>query len=131
MNGSTLDATVVAGPITATTCALGGQIAPGASYECAFTYAIAAGQPGDTVVDTATATLVDNDGDVVSPSDTETVTLTDVAPSITVDKDNGGAVLPAPGGEVDFTVGVTNASPEAVTITSITDADRRRRPLPR
>lgn len=82
VGGATLDATAVTGPITATTCSLGGVIAPGSTYQCAFTYTVGAGKPGDTVVDTATATLVDDDGDVVSPSDTETVTLTDVAPTI-------------------------------------------------
>ncbi|MBX3285539.1 MAG: DUF11 domain-containing protein, partial [Actinobacteria bacterium] len=122
VGGATLDATTVSGPITATTCATGGVIAPGGTYSCAFTYAIPAGKPGDTVVDTVTAVLVDDDGDSVSPSDTETVSLANVAPAITVDKDNGDAVLPAPGGDVDFTVTVGNPSAEAVTITSITDS---------
>ncbi len=122
IDGTPHDLTAVAAPITATTCATGGVIAAGDTYTCTFTASIAAGQAGDELADTVTATLVDDEDNAVTPSDTETVTLTDVAPTITVTKDNGGARLAAPGGDVDFDVTVTNASAEAVTLTGLVDS---------
>jgi uncharacterized repeat protein (TIGR01451 family)/LPXTG-motif cell wall-anchored protein len=123
VDGTSVDVTSVGGIVTATTCATGAVLAPGSTYSCTFTLAIAGRDAGDAIVDQVSFTLTDDEGGSVTPSDTATVTVTDVLPSITVTKDNGGATLPAPGGVVPFDVVVTNTSPaEAVTLTGLTDS---------
>jgi uncharacterized repeat protein (TIGR01451 family) len=123
IDGSAIDVTKVAGPVTATTCATGTVLAPGASYSCSFTLLVSGANAGDVVVDQIGITLADDDGSSVTPTDTETVAVTDVLPTIEVEKDNGGATLAAPGGNVEFDVTVTNTSPaEPVTLTDLTDA---------
>ena len=122
VDGTAIDVTAVAGPVTATTCATGAVLAPGASYTCSFILLVTGADAGDAVVDQIGLTLSDDDGNSVTPTDTETVAVTDVLPTIEVEKDNGGATLPAPGGDVEFDVTVTNTSPaEAVTLTELTD----------
>jgi hypothetical protein len=101
------------------TCATGGTIAAGASYTCHFTGAVA-GEPG-AYTDTVTAVATDNDGSTDTKTATATVTLTDVKPTITVTKTANPTSLPEPGGNVEFTVVVTNNSFEPVTLTSLTD----------
>ncbi len=122
VNGAVIDVTAVAGPVTATTCATGSVLAPGASYTCSFTLLVSGANAGDVVVDQIGITLSDDDENSVTPTDTETVAVTDVLPTITVEKDNGDATVAAPGGDVEFDVTVTNTSPdESVTLTELTD----------
>ena len=59
---------------------------------------------GDTVSDTVTVTAEDNEGTVVAGSDTAEVVITDVQPSIDLDKSASPASVPEPGGDVTFTV---------------------------
>ena len=101
------------------TCATGGTIAASASYSCKFTGAVNGG-PG-SYTDTVTAVATDNDGTTDTKSDDATVTLTNVLPTIAVDKTANPTSLPEPGGNVEFTVVVTNISFEPVTLTSLTD----------
>jgi uncharacterized repeat protein (TIGR01451 family)/LPXTG-motif cell wall-anchored protein len=123
VDGTSVDVTAVGGIVTATTCATGTVLDPGATYSCTFTLAISGANAGDVIVDQVSFSLADDDGGVVTPTDTETVAVTDVLPSISVTKDNGDATLPAPGGAVTFDVTVTNTSSfEAVTLTSLTDS---------
>ena len=61
VNGVPLDVTVVGGPITATTCATGAVVAPGASYTCSFTLLVSGGNAGDVVVDQIGLTLTDDE----------------------------------------------------------------------
>lgn len=123
VDGNAIDVTHVAGSITATTCATGASLAPGASYTCSFTLLVTGANAGATVVDQIAITLTDDEDNSVTPTDTETVSVTDVLPTISVVKDNGDASLPAPGGNVAFDVKVTNTSPdEPVTLTKLTDA---------
>ena len=106
--------------VVSSTCTAGVTVPAGASYECEFVLEVT-GNAGDTVADTLTATLEDDEGNQTEPSDAEEVDIDDVLPSIEVDKDNGDAVLSAPGGSVDFVVTVTNTSVEPVQITEIVD----------
>ena len=95
-----------------------------AGDSCTFDFTGAfAGEAGDSQTDTVTACVDDNDtaGDPVCNTDDATVTITDVAPTLTVDKSVTPGSLPEPGGDFLFTVVVTNTSAEAVTITSLDD----------
>ena len=103
----------------------------GGSATCEFDMVVT-GSPGTSVTDVVTATLYDDEENELEPFDDETVAIerpftppppppTDVEPQIAVDKDNGGATLQAPGGEVDFDVTVTNEAAEQATITAIVD----------
>jgi uncharacterized repeat protein (TIGR01451 family) len=122
VDGSALDVTSVGGPVTATTCATGAVLAPDASSTCSFTLLVSGADAGDTVVDQIGITLADDDGNSVTPTDTETVAVTDVLPTISVTKDNATSTVAAPGAAVTFDVVVTNTSPgEPVTVTELTD----------
>lgn len=66
-------------------------------------------------------TAVDNEGNPANAEDDATVTLRDVAPEIDVDKTASPASVQEPGGNVTFTVVVTNLSDEVVTLESLTD----------
>ena len=101
------------------TCATGGTIAGGETYHCTFTGAVA-GNAGATHTDTVTAD-VSNESGKASDSDSATVTIGDVLPTITVVKTANPDALPAVGGSATFQVIVTNTSPESVTISSIVD----------
>jgi uncharacterized repeat protein (TIGR01451 family) len=123
VDGEAVDVTAIGGVVTATTCATGVVIGPGGTHTCTFSLQIAGTNAGDVVVDEVRVTLADDDGGSVTPSDTETVTVTDVLPTISVTKDNGGATLAAPGGPVSFDVTVTNTgTAEPVVLTALTDA---------
>ena len=103
------------------TCAVPQTIAIGATYSCSFT-ATVSGNAGDTETDTVTATLSDDDGNSITPSDSATVTITDVASSIAVTKTASPTSVDEPGGSVTFTVQVDNTGTvDDVTITSLSD----------
>jgi len=121
VDGVAIDVTKVGGMVTATNCVTGTVLAPGATYSCSFTLAVT-GNAGDVIVDEVSFTLADDDGGTTTPTDNETVTVTDVLPTITVTKDNGNASVAAPGGSVTFNVTVTNTSVEPVTLTKLTDS---------
>ncbi|MEA2828230.1 MAG: hypothetical protein QOG43_2669 [Actinomycetota bacterium] len=94
---------------------------PGNTYSCSFT-ANFTGNAGDSRTDTVTVVGVDDDGTPVTATASAIVRITDVLPIIAVDKTVvPPAALPEPGGTFTFNVVVTNLSPEAVTITSLTD----------
>ena len=103
-------------------CLLPQTIQPGGSYSCSFSAQVS-GNAGDSETDTVTASGTDDDGVGVSGSDSATVTLTDLPPALTVVKTAAPTTLPEPGGEVTFTVQVTNDSApgDPVTITALTD----------
>ncbi len=93
---------------------------PGGSYSCAFTGNFT-GDAGDAQTDIVTATAVDAFQNTATDTDDAIVTLTDVPPTVLVDKTASPPSLPEPGGVFTFTVLVTNTSNESVTITSLTD----------
>ena len=103
------------------TCVTGGVIAVGGSYSCALTVTLSDDDLDDHV-NTVTASGTDNEGTTVDDTDDETVTFTNVNPTITVDKTADPTTLPEPGGDVTFTIVVTNTSPvETVTLTDLDD----------
>jgi len=65
--------------------------------------------------------LEDNDGTEATDDDDAEVTLTDVPPTVLLDKTAAPLSLPEPGGTFTFNVKVTNTSAEPVTITELTD----------
>ena len=103
------------------TCDVPFTLAPGASYDCAFTGAVS-GNAGSSHTDVVTASGTDDDGNPVSGHDDAVVSITNVASSILVTKTAAPTSLPEPGGNVSFSVTVKNTSPaDSVTITSLTD----------
>jgi len=97
---------------------IGDVLTPGQIVSCSYT--VSHTEVG-SYPNTASVTVVDNEGTTASDSDDETVTVTDVATTITVDKTADPTSMPEPGGMVTFTVVVTNTSVEAVTLTSLAD----------
>ncbi len=117
------DITVVAGDITATTCAVPVDLSSsGEPYTCTFNVDIA-GNAGVVIPDTVTASGTDDRGNTITGSDDANVTITGVAPSIDVTKVASRTSVPEPGCDVDFTVKIVNnsVSSDPVTITSLTD----------
>ena len=102
-------------------CEVGTDLAPDES--CSFNFIEAVnGNAGFVHQNTVTVEAVDNDGSTAQDEDDATVTITDAAPSITVEKTANPDTVPEPGANVTFTVTVTNTSGEAVEITSIEDS---------
>ncbi len=93
---------------------------PAGSFSCAFD-GVFTGNAGDTERDTVTAEAVDDDGNTATADDDADVFLTDVLPSVTIDKTVLPGTLPEPGGTFRFSVVVRNTSVEPVTITSLVD----------
>jgi hypothetical protein len=105
------------------TCATGATLPIGGSYQCTFT-ATVSGNAGYVETDTVTATLVDDEDNSVQDSDDATVTITDVVPTaadVVVVKNASPTSVPEPGGEVQFTVRVTNNAVEPLTLTALVD----------
>ena len=103
------------------TCDVPQQLAPGASYSCAFTGAVS-GNAGSTHKDEITASGTDDDGNPVSGKDDATVAITNLPSSIAVTKSAAPASIQEPGGTATFAVTVQNASAvDSVTISSLTD----------
>ncbi|MCB0996004.1 MAG: hypothetical protein KDB21_12985, partial [Acidimicrobiales bacterium] len=93
-------------------CIVPQTLAPGALYSCQFT-AFVAGDAGFVETDVVTASGTDDDGSPVSAFDDATVTVLDALPTVSVVKTASPLTVPEPGGEVSFSVTVTNTSPEA------------------
>jgi hypothetical protein len=100
-------------------CALPQDIAGDGSYDCTFSGQVT-GFPGQHT-DTVTATVEDDEGNVVLVAASAVVTITDLLPSIAAGLDADPASLPAPGGVVTFSVEIANTGSETVTLTSLTD----------
>ena len=99
------------------------DLAPGKSVTCTFTRDVV-GDPR-TETDHAEASWKDEEGQPQDkePSNDATVTITNVAPTIGVDKVvTGASSLQAPGGSFSYRITITNSSlVEDVTITSLAD----------
>jgi YVTN family beta-propeller protein len=104
------------------TCAVPQTIPVGGYYQCAFT-ATVSGNAGKVETDTVTASGTDNAGHPVTGSDSATVTVCNVPSFIQVLKSASPTGLTEPGGNVNFTVRVNNASTvDTVTITTLLDS---------
>lgn len=102
-------------------CKVGNTLAPNAVCSFTLTKNISGDASGNPHKNTFTATVKDDEQNEVSGSDDETITFTDVKPSIEVLKTANVSEIPETGGEVTFTFKVTNRSLEKVTITSLED----------
>ena len=106
--------------ISNSTCVDNTTIGAGGSYTCAFDAQVT-GPPG-LYTDTVTVIAVDDDGSSVTGTASAQVAITDVLPNISISKTPAPASLPEPGGQVTFTLAITNNSTvEAVTVTSLVD----------
>ena len=105
--------------ISNSTCVDNTTIAIGATYTCSFDASVT-GNPG-SYMDTVTATATDDEGNTPSGTASATVSITDVAPTMTVAKSGMPVSRPEPGGSFTFKVDVTNTSGESITITSMVD----------
>jgi uncharacterized repeat protein (TIGR01451 family) len=105
--------------IVSTTCATGGTIPVGDSYSCEFT-ALVSGAPG-THTNVVTAIASDNEGTPAQDDDPAEVSITDIPVDISVLKEADPTTVPETGGDVTFTVTVTNHNAEDVTLDSLTD----------
>ncbi|MFT3892850.1 MAG: hypothetical protein QM730_14555 [Anaerolineales bacterium] len=94
------------------------MLSPGQSVSCSYT-----GTHTETGVyeNTAEVTVADEEGNVTGDTDSETVIVADVPPSVNIVKTASPLSLPEPGGVFTFTLTITNESVEEVTITSLTD----------
>ena len=72
---------------------------------------------------TASVTVQDNEGSTASDSDSKSVTMVDVKPTVDITKSASPTKLPWPGGEFTFTLTIKNTSVEPVTITALTDTN--------
>ena len=91
---------------------------------CTFVKAVN-GNAGASITDVVEVTGTDDDGNPVKDDDDATVTITDVPSSIVVTKTPNPSSLPEPGGNVTFTVVVTNTSvTDDVTLTATSFTDK-------
>jgi hypothetical protein len=103
------------------TCSVPQELSPGESYTCAITVPVN-GNAGFSETNTFTASGLDDDGNPVSATASDTVSIVDVLPEITVTKVASPPSVPETGGSVTFTVTIQNESTaESCTITSLTD----------
>ncbi|MBC8422456.1 MAG: S8 family serine peptidase, partial [Chloroflexi bacterium] len=103
-------------------CLVPQTLGPGLSYTCVFS-ATVSDATGDSATDTVTASGTDANGTFVINSDSATVNITDLPPSILVTKTANPTTLTPPGGTVNFTVTVKNISvSETATITKTWDS---------
>ena len=124
------DITKVQGNITETTCSVGGTIAINTAYTCAFNakvsgnaYDVVPNDPPDGPLGVLTASGVDTRGNNIKGTAHAYVDISNVLPKISVGKTATPTSIVEPGGEVTFTVAVTNKSVKSdpVTIKSLTD----------
>src|SRR5262249_47096398 len=94
-------------------------LAPGQS----FSFSVASGVlDAGTLVNTVTVRGADDEGNPASASDSHSLTVADVTPTIAVDK--SGPATVAEGGTATYTFTITNTSPistDPVTVTSVAD----------
>lgn len=100
---------------------MGQFFALGASKTCTFTKYVT-GPVKTTHTNKVTVDVVDDDDDTASASDTADVEIRDVKPTIAVTKTPSPGTVDEPGGNVTFTVRITNESLiDDVFITSLAD----------
>ncbi len=103
-------------------CSVPQVLVPGGSYSCEIAESVSGGA-GEVVTNVVTVGAVDDDGQLLSGEAEATVTIVDVLPEVSVVKSADPVSVDEPGGDVEFTVVVTNDSVEDVTIDSLSDSD--------
>jgi len=102
------------------TCSVPQDLSPLADYSCSFTEFIS-GEVAVPHVNIVTATATDLEKNEVSENDDAIVEFTDILPDIQVSKSPSTPTVTVPGGNVTFTVTITNLTAEAVQISSLVD----------
>ncbi len=92
-------------------CEVPQTIAPAGSYQCTIPASLT-GDAGTSETDTVTATASDNEGTEVVDSDSATFSIIDRLPTFDLQKTASPTAVPEPGGDVTFTIEITNTSPE-------------------
>ena len=90
--------------------------APGGADETSCTYTVNHTDAG-SYDNTATVIVTDNEDSTGTDFDDETVTVTDVAPTVDITKTADPTTLAEPGGDFVFTLNIVNLSTESVEIT--------------
>ena len=89
---------------------------------CTFDFTeFVSGTAGSSLTDIVTADAVDDDGNTATADDDATVLIDNVLPLIQVIKLANPTNVEEPGGNVTFSVEVTNVGPVSLTITSLDD----------
>ena len=101
------------------TCDVPQDLAPGAQYTCTFSGPVA-GNGGSTHTNEVTGTVTDNEGNKATGKDTADVKISDVLPTIKVDKTAGASTVHA-GDEVTFTYVVHNVGVEPLRDVAVSD----------
>ncbi len=107
-------------------CAYGPSVvlAPnGGTYTCTVKTFLSGDASGPVHNNLVTATASDDDDNTDSASDDATVSFDDVLPDISITKTADPTSVDEPGGNVAFTLVVTNNSLEEVNIDSLTDSE--------
>ena len=104
-------------------CATGGVIASGATYECTLNESHT-GVAGDTFANTVTAQAQDDEGETAQDSDDALVTIEAVQqpPAIEIFKTASVQSLPEPGGDVRYDIVIRNVGGEDLIIDDVTDS---------
>ncbi|MBI5156899.1 MAG: hypothetical protein HZA58_02665, partial [Acidimicrobiia bacterium] len=108
--------------VVSNTCAAAPtSIAAGASLVCSFEGFVSGSFGDPNHLDTVTADVVDDEANPASADASAMVSFTDAMPVVTVDKVASAASVTEPGAVVTFTLTLTNASVEPVTISALGD----------
>ncbi|HSM32841.1 MAG TPA: hypothetical protein VK987_02020, partial [Anaerolineae bacterium] len=99
-------------------CGVPFVIAVGGSATCDFVRAVL-GDAGNDRTNVITVIAQDDEGNVTSERDEATVSITDVLPTIALQKTITPTELPEPGGTAQVRVAVTNTSVENVVVTQL------------
>jgi LPXTG-site transpeptidase (sortase) family protein len=94
----------------------------GAGFTTSCTYTVNHTEPG-IYNNTASVTVTDNEGNPATDTDSESISVTNIAPAVTLVKTVTPASRPEPGGFFDYTLTITNNSVEIITITALTDTN--------
>jgi hypothetical protein len=100
-------------------CDVPQDLAPGAQYTCTFTGPVA-GNGGDTHTNEVTGTATDNEENTATGKDTADVKISDVLPTIKVDKTAGVSSVHS-GDSVTYTYAVSNLAVEPLRDVAVTD----------
>ena len=106
---------------SACTALIGTTLAAGASAPCSYVVShtdVAKG--GGGYDNTASVTVTDNDGSTATATDTQSVWVDDLRPTVKIEKLVDNTTLPEPG-NFNFTLRITNTSVEPIVITQLTD----------
>ncbi|WNC73445.1 hypothetical protein RGQ13_05470 [Thalassotalea psychrophila] len=106
-------------------CDINTMLTKTGTASCTFTYTRTLnGQPGDTISNTASVTVKDNENDTGSNTSSEDVVVTNSPGMIALTKTPNLTLVAESGENVTFTLLITNTSPvDTITLKEMTDTD--------